>query len=146
MYELNGEDINSKNNIINEISIKEQVKDISSGNKVIIGAFKKYLYFIPEKYMKYFVMILLHTISIIIFMLIYYSMMVIDFNKYYFIPEGFSPGHFTEHKLLIALFMSINFQTTTAYVDLKVKDIMARAFIMTQLCSTFLITFLILFE
>jgi hypothetical protein len=67
--------------------------------------------------------------------------MMLDFDTYYFVPAQYSRSHFTDHKLLIALFMSINFQTTTAYVDLKCKSIISRSVVMLQLVTTLLIAF-----
>lgn len=133
-------------NINNDnISQDVEIKNVEKTNQKVLNYFREKFNFIPEKYIKYFVMLGLHLISIIFFMIIYYLMMF-DFDRYYFIPEGFGDDHFKSFPLLIALFMSINFQTTTAYVDLKVKSLIARSAVMLQLCTTFVITFLILFE
>ena len=72
--------------------------------------------------------------------LIYYIMML-DFDTYYFVPAEYSRAHFFNNKALIALFMSINFQTTTAYVDIKCKNIVSRSFVILQLVTTFMIAF-----
>lgn len=83
------------------------------------------------------------TISVFIFALIYYYFMI-DFDKNFFIPGGFSRKSFLKHQFLIALFMSINFQSTTAYVDLKCKSFWVRVVIMSQIVSTFAISFIFL--
>jgi|LauGreDrversion4_2_1035121.scaffolds.fasta_scaffold573690_2 hypothetical protein len=124
---------------------KQIYNSISLDNKMLINFFHKMFPRIQEKYLKYFVMLFLHISSIILFALIYYLMML-DFDTYYFIPKDFEPEHFKRFPLIIALFMSINFQTTTAYVDLKMRSIIARCFVMLQLCMSFIITFLVLFE
>lgn len=133
-------------NINNDnISQDVEIKNVEKSNQKVLNYFREKFNFIPEKYIKYFVMLGLHLISIIFFMIIYYLMMF-DFDRYYFIPERFGDEHFKSFPLLIALFMSINFQTTTAYVDLKLKSLITRSVVMLQLCTTFVITFLILFE
>lgn len=125
--------------------IHYDVDDVKQKNKYVFNFFKKYLYFLPDNYIKYAMMLILHLTSIMIFTLIYYLMML-DFNNYYFIPEGFAIEHFKNNLLLISFFMSIQFQTTTAYVDLKLKSIIARAFVNLQVILTFVITFIILLE
>lgn len=125
--------------------VKDRVKQISKSNRYIYSFFEKHFKFIPQNYIKYFIMLFLHTLAIIIFTIIYYLMMF-DFDKYYFIPDGFKREHFYEHPLLVSFFMSIQFQTTTAYVDLKLKSFFARAIVNLQVIMTFVITFLILFE
>lgn len=124
---------------------KQIYKSLSFDNKMLVNFFHKTFPRIPEKYLKYFVMLFLHISSILLFALIYYLMMF-DFDTYYFIPKEFEPEHFKSNPFIIALFMSINFQTTTAYVDLKMRSIIARCFVMLQICMTFIITFLVLFE
>ena len=67
---------------------------------------------------------------------------MIDFYTHFFIPSDFKQEHFTNHKSMIALFMSINFQSTVAYVDLKCKSFLSRFIITLQIISTFAIAFL----
>ena len=66
---------------------------------------------------------------------------MLDFDRYYFVTGGYKKGHFAKHKFLTALFMSINFQTTTAYVDLKTKSFFVRSIINLQLVITVAILF-----
>ena len=46
------------------------------------------------------------------------------------------------YKIWIALIMSLNFQTTTAYVDLKCKNFLSRSLFAIQIVCSFAITFL----
>lgn len=148
-YVFENSDINYsiKKQIVNdsENEIKDGVKKLSNTNRYIYDFFEKNFNFIPKNYIKYFIMLFLHTLAIIIFTVIYYLMMF-DFDKYYFIPDGYKRENFLSHPFWVAFFMSIQFQTTTAYVDIKLKNIIARAIVNLQVIMTFIITFLILFE
>ena len=76
-------------NINNDnISQDVEIKKVEKSNQKVLNYFREKFNFIPEKYIKYFVMLGLHLTSIIFFMIIYYLMMF-DFDRYYFIPEGF---------------------------------------------------------
>lgn len=96
---------------------------------------------VPEKYVKYFNLFALQLTCTLIFAIIYYILLS-DFDNNFFIQSGFPRSQFLNHKMWIALIMSINFQTTTAYVDLKCKNFLSRAIITLQIISTFAITFL----
>lgn len=96
---------------------------------------------VPDTYVKYFNLFALQISCTLIFAVIYY-ILFLDFDKNFFIQSGFSRSQFLNHKIWIALIMSINFQTTTAYVDLKCKNFLSRAIITLQIVSTFAITFL----
>jgi hypothetical protein len=97
--------------------------------------------FIPDAYIKYFNIFVVESITTLFFTFIYYYFMVLDFDKYYFVTGGYHKKHFSAHKFWTALFMSINFQTTTAYVDLKVKSFLLRFIINLQLVTTVAILF-----
>lgn len=96
---------------------------------------------VPDNYVKYFNLFALQMSSTLIFAIIYYILLM-DFDNNFFIQTGFSRSQFLDHTLSIAMFMSINFQTTTAYVDLKCKSFLSRFIITLQIVSTFAITFL----
>jgi hypothetical protein len=96
---------------------------------------------VPDTYVKYFNLFALQISSTLIFAIIYYILLV-DFDNNFFIQSGFPRSQFVNHKMWIALIMSINFQTTTAYVDIKCKNFLSRAIITLQIVSTFAITFL----
>ena len=98
---------------------------------------------VPDTYVKYFNLFALQISSTLIFAIIYYILLV-DFDNNFFIQSGFPRSQFINHKMWIALIMSINFQTTTAYVDIKCKNFLSRAIITLQIVSTFAITFLFL--
>ena len=96
---------------------------------------------VPDSYVKYFNLFALQLSSTLIFAIIYYILLV-DFDDNFFIQSGFPKSQFVNHKMWIALIMSINFQTTTAYVDIKCKNFLSRAIITLQIVSTFAITFM----
>jgi hypothetical protein len=96
---------------------------------------------IPDQYVKYFNLFALQISCTFLFAIIYY-VLFLDFDKNFFIQPGFPKNQFINHKFWIALIMSINFQTTTAYVDLKCKNFLSRAIITLQIVSAFAITFL----
>jgi hypothetical protein len=96
---------------------------------------------VPDSYVKYFNLFALQLSSTLIFAIIYYILLV-DFDDNFFIQSGFPKNQFVNHKMWIALIMSINFQTTTAYVDIKCKNFLSRAIITLQIVSTFAITFM----
>jgi hypothetical protein len=117
--------------------IKEIKKeDLEEEEKVLSNMFG----FIPKKYVKYFNIIAIEVFATLVFTLIYYILLQ-DFDTYFFVPKEFAREHFINNKFIVALFMSINFQTTTAYVDLKCKSIKSRALIMLQLVTTCMIAF-----
>jgi hypothetical protein len=96
---------------------------------------------VPDRYVKYFNLFALQISSTLIFAIIYYILLV-DFDNNFFIQSGFPRSQFVNHKMWIALIMSINFQTTTAYVDIKCKNFLSRVIITLQIVTTFAITFM----
>ena len=96
---------------------------------------------VSEPYVKYFNLFALQIICTLIFTVIYYFLLR-DFDNNFFIQQGFPKKQFLDYKWGIALIMSINFQTTTAYVDLKCKNFLSRSIITLQIVCAFAITFL----
>ena len=96
---------------------------------------------VPEAYVKYFNLFAIQICCTLIFAGIYYALLC-NFDKYFFIQEGFPKKQFLDNKLGIALIMSINFQTTTAYVDIKCKTFLARSLFSLQIVCAFAIAFL----
>jgi hypothetical protein len=96
---------------------------------------------VPEAYVKYFNLFALQITCTLIFAGIYY-LLLLDFDRNFFIQPGFPKKQFLDYKWGIALIMSINFQTTTAYVDLKCKNFLSRSVFALQIVSAFAITFL----
>ena len=99
---------------------------------------------IPKSFVRFFNLFMFQITFVIIFAIIY-RILMIDFYKNFVIPKEFDHEHFINHKSMIALFMSINFQSTVAYVDLKCKSFLARLMIVLQIIATFAITFLFFF-
>ena len=98
---------------------------------------------VPERYVKYFNLILTHVLFTIGFAMIYYQLLS-NFDKNYVIQYGVSKPLFLKHRLWHAFFMSINFQTTTAYMPLNCKSLLSNLALNLQIIETFLITFLFL--
>ena len=96
---------------------------------------------VPDAYVKYFNLFALQLTCTLIFAGIYY-LLLLDFDRNFFIQPGFPKKQFLDYKWGIALIMSINFQTTTAYVDLKCKNFLSRSVFALQIVSAFAITFL----
>jgi hypothetical protein len=96
---------------------------------------------VPEAYVKYFNLFAIQICCTLVFAGIYYALLC-NFDKYFFIQEGFPKKQFLDNKLGIALIMSINFQTTTAYVYIKCKTFLSRSLFALQIVCAFAITFL----
>jgi hypothetical protein len=96
---------------------------------------------VPEAYVKYFNLFAIQICCTLVFAGIYYVLLC-NFDKYFFIQEGFPKKQFLDNKLGIALIMSINFQTTTAYVDIKCKTFLSRSLFAFQIVCAFAIAFL----
>ena len=96
---------------------------------------------VPPNYVKYFNLFALQMTCTLIFAVIYYILLC-DFDNNFFIQPGFPKKQFLDYKWGIALIMSINFQTTTAYVDLKCKNFLSRSMFAIQIVCAFAITFL----
>jgi hypothetical protein len=127
---------NKKFNIDNYVLGQSYIND----ERFIFGDF---FGIVPEKYIKFFNLFAAHLVATIFFGLIYYSLLL-DFDNNFFIQGGFPKGQFINHLFLIAMFMSIQFETTTAYVDLKCKNFLSRTVLTVQTVMTFMITFLFL--
>jgi len=100
--------------------------------------------YIPEKYIKLFNILLFQLTSLLFYAAVYYYFLL-QFDTYFTVPDGFKRSHFVKNKLFIAFNMSVNFQTTAAYVDIKCKSIITRIVICAQIISSFLIIFLFAF-
>jgi hypothetical protein len=101
---------------------------------------------VSQRYEHFSNLIAIQLCAVIFFAIIYYLFML-DFNRFYIIPSDLikvKKEDYLDHKMLIAIFMSINFQTTTAYVDIMCKSIWVRSVITLQLVSTIIVTFLFL--
>jgi hypothetical protein len=108
-----------------------------------ISIFGNFFGVVSNKYIKYFNLLALHLISTLVFATIYYFLLK-RFDKHFFIQQGFSRKQMLNYTFLTACIVSINFQTTVAYVDLKCKSLFSRLVTVIQTLTTFLITFLFL--
>ena len=123
---------NGSNNVLNNKEVNDE--------RYIFGDF---FGVVSDKYIKYFNLFALHLLCTIIFGLIYY-ILLLDFDHNFYIPVGFPKDQFLNNLFIIAIFLSIQFETTTAYVDLKCKSFVSRLIFNIQTITTFLITFLFL--
>lgn len=98
----------------------------------------------PEKYLKFFNFLFAQIFCTLFFALIYYTFMVVDYKNNFFVQQGYKDSDFLNHNWLIALIMSINFQTGVAYVDLKIKSILIRLLVTMQTIISCLLAFLFL--
>ena len=96
---------------------------------------------IPKSFVRFYNLFMFQITFVIIFAIIY-RILMIDFYTHFLIPSDFKEENFTNHKSMIALFMSINFQSTVAYVDLKCRSFLSRLIITLQIISTFAIAFM----
>ena len=106
-----------------------------------ISIFGNFFGVVSNKYIKYFNLLVLHLISTLVFATIYYFLLK-RFDKHFFLQQGFSRKQILNNTFLTACIVSINFQTTVAYVDLKCKSLFSRLVTVVQTLTTFLITFL----
>jgi hypothetical protein len=73
-----------------------------------------------------------------------YYFLLLDYKKNFIIPSDFSKKLFLNNKALIALFISINLQSTVVYIDIKCKTIFVKTIFTLQIVITILIAFLYL--
>jgi hypothetical protein len=127
-----------------KVSYKDDEKNDEKKLYERIFVFGNFFGLVPKGFEKYFNLFAFQLTSVIAFAIIY-RILMIDFYKNFVIPKDFDHEHFINHKGMIALFMSINFQSTVAYVDLKCKSFLTRLVIILQIIATFAITFLFFF-
>ena len=125
-----------------EKKVREKNEEKKLYEKIFV--FGDFFGLVPKDFEKYFNLFAFQLTCVIIFDIIY-RILMINFYKHFFIPKEFDKDHFLTHKNWIALFMSINFQSTVAYVDLKCRSFLSRFIIILQIISTFAITFLFFF-
>lgn len=96
--------------------------------------------FIPDKYIKSFNIVVFEIIATLFFAIIYYILLC-DFDRHFFLVSGYPKRHFTHHKFLTALFLSISLQSTTSYLSINFKSILVKCIINLQLIITIAILF-----
>ena len=134
-------DTNTANNNTNTNTKKVVTKKAKPEIYEDFLIFGNFFGLVPDAYVKYFNLFALQLTCTLIFAGIYY-LLLLDFDRNFFIQPGFPKKQFLDYKLGIALIMSINFQTTTAYVDLKCKNFLSRSVFALQIVAAFAITFL----
>jgi hypothetical protein len=138
----NNDEYNHEKQKSEEKKVREKNEEKKLYEKIFV--FGDFFGLVPKDFEKYFNLFAFQLTSVIIFAIIY-RILMIDFYKNFFIPKEFDKDHFLTHKNWIALFMSINFQSTVAYVDVKCRSFLSRFIIILQIISTFAITFLFFF-
>ena len=79
-----------------------------------------------------------HLVSIFLFAICYY--ILLNNIDEHFIVNKELKSFYTENPILNAVFISVNLETSTGYLDLITKSIIARSICMTQLFISLLIT------
>jgi hypothetical protein len=128
----NDDNISSEPNVLDKKIVKDE--------RYIFGNF---FGLVSDKYIKYFNLICFEFFFTVFFALLYYGLML-NFNENFHITNDFKPSHFLDHKLLMSFIMSLEFQTTIAYVDLKCKSVLSRVLQNLQVIETVLLAFLFL--
>jgi hypothetical protein len=130
-------DINNyQENIIDKYK-KNEEKTLDNEQKDLYNLFG----YIPKKYIKFFNVLILEVFTTLFFAFIYYILLVTNFDGHFFIPIGFDQEKLWQHKWFVAIYMSINFQSTTAYVDIKCKSLLVKSLILMQIIITVAIAF-----
>ena len=76
--------------------------------------------------------IISHSISIILFSMIYYYFFL-DIDKHYILNSNITKNEYLKNKMINSLYLSVNMQTTTGYVDFYVKSAIAKLITSIQL-------------
>ena len=76
--------------------------------------------------------IISHSISIILFSMIYYYFFL-DIDKHYILNSNITKNEYLKNKMINSLYLSVNMQTTTGYVDFYVKSPIAKLITSFQL-------------
>ena len=134
-------DKNNQNNQNNQNQKKAGKKEVEERIYEKICIFGDLFGLIPKSFVRIYNLFMFQIFFVFIFFLIY-RILMIDFNKHFIIPSPFKNENFINNKSMIALFMSINFQSTVAYVDLKCRSFLSRLIITLQIISTFAVAFM----
>lgn len=82
---------------------------------------------------------LTHLVSILLFTIIYHYLFS-DAEKHYILNSNISKEEYLKHKWINSLYLSVNMQTTTGYVDFNVRSPLARLIALIQLFVSLLVT------
>lgn len=80
-----------------------------------------------------------HTLCILFFSCIYYYLFF-NIKKHYILNNNISEDEYLDNKIINSLFLSINMQTTTGYVDFNARSFIAKLITLTQLFLSLFIT------
>lgn len=137
---LSNDDNNLKNNNVTHI-INHDINHDITDERLFLGNF---FGLFPEKYLKFFNFLFAQIICTLSFAFIYYMFMVFDYKNNFFVQPGYKKTDFLKNPIFVAIIMSINFQTTVAYVDIKIKSVMMRFLVTLQTIIACLLAFLFL--
>ena len=82
---------------------------------------------------------LTHLLCIVLFTYIY-CYFFDNSDKHYILNSNISKEEYYKNRIINSLYLSVNLQTTTGYVDFYIKSTIARIVTMTQLFLSLLIT------
>ena len=79
-----------------------------------------------------------HLVSIFIFAICYYFLLN-NIDEHFIVNKELK-SFYTDNTILNAVFISINLESSTGYIDLITKSVLSRSICMTQLFISLLIT------
>jgi hypothetical protein len=79
-----------------------------------------------------------HLVSIFIFSICYYILLC-NIDEHFIVNKELK-SFYNENTILNAVFISVNLETGTGYIDLITKSVLSRSICMTQLFISLLIT------
>jgi len=123
----------------------DNIQNSNKVNKVILNDSRFFFGnmngLIKDNYIKYFNLICFELLFTFIFAIIYY-LLLIDNDNHFVIPSYLKSKSFFDNRLLIALFISINFQSTIANVYVKTNDLLSISIINIQIIETMFLALL----
>ena len=95
------------------------------------------LKFVYSHNLNYF--IISHLICILFFAGIYYYLFF-DMDKHYSLNKNTSKQEYLDNQLINSLYLSVNMETTTAFMDFHIKSPIGKLIIMIQLFLSLIIS------
>jgi hypothetical protein len=127
---------NSKNNVA---AVQTTVKKtVFKDARFIFGDMNG---LIKQNYVKYFNLVCFEFLFTIIFAILYY-LLLLNSNKHFIVPSYLHTRGIFDNRLLIALFISLNFQSTVANVYVKCNDLLSVCLINLQIFETMFLALL----
>jgi hypothetical protein len=84
-------------------------------------------------------MFLTHIVLTVLFALVYLSLFK-DIDKHYVLNSNISKEEYIKNKIINSLYISVNLQTTTGYVDFNLRSPLARLIGLIQLFISLIVT------